>query len=70
MAHDLLSEEQARALLNEACGRFGSACRVALKAGTSPGFISQIRHGRRRMPDYVAQAIGLRVVRGFERTKS
>lgn len=64
---DILSDDDARALLRVACRERGAAHIMAERAGIHPCHISLMLSGDRSINDRVASLLGLKRVRGYVR---
>lgn len=69
MPEPLLTDDDVRAMLREACPPRGGIRAFAAKIGVSPCYLSLMISGHRGISDRMAEKLGLRVVRGFERVQ-
>jgi hypothetical protein len=69
MAELFITNDQARALLKARCAVHGSIRALAAQTGTAPCSISTMLAGNRPVSKAVAQALGLKAVKGFVKDK-
>ena len=63
----MITEQEARDLLNAEINRAGSQTKWADLHGFSQPFVSDMARGNRRIPEQVLEILGLRRISGYER---
>lgn len=64
----VMDDDDVRDLLRQACEAAGSQRAFALEHGINIGLLSSIYNGHRRPVPQVLEALGLRVVKGYQRS--
>ena len=65
----MITEEEARALIRKMVEEEETQDKAAKKLKISPAYLSDILHGRRDVSDSIAQMLGYRKIKVFEKVK-